>query len=62
MNKIQNRFKSPVAWFGVLSAIISCLQVLEIIDLTQGKAIIAVGAALVSCFATFNNPKDKENY
>jgi len=61
----QSRWKSPVFWAGVVSAILSLLVAMQVINLEQSQAIKIIVEALLSAFAVFaaaNNPTNKSGF
>jgi hypothetical protein len=61
----QSRWTSPVFWSGVISAILSVLVAMQVIDLNQSKAIEGIVVAIlgaISIFAAANNPTNKNGF
>jgi len=61
----QSRWASPVFWGGVISAILSVLVAMQVINLEQSEAIKAAVVAIlavVGIFAAANNPVNKTGF
>ena len=55
----QSRWKSPIFWSGVITAVLSVLVAMNIINLEQQEAIKGVVVALLAVWSIFvgaNNP------
>lgn len=61
----QNRFKSPVLWSGLISAILSFLVGVGIIDLgfsNNIEQLITLLFTLLAGFGILNNPKNPKGF
>lgn len=61
----QSRWKSPVFWSGVITALLSVLVAMNIINLEQQEAIKGIVLAILSAWSVFtaaNNPTNAKGF
>jgi len=61
----QSRWKSPVFWSGVITAILSVLVALNVINLEQQEAIKGIVIAILGAWSMFvgaNNPTNATGF
>lgn len=61
----QSRWKSPIFWSGVATAVLALLVSLQVINLEQSQAFKGVVEAICSAWSIFsmaNNPTNKTGF